>query len=106
MLGVGVELEAEGHDASGGACGLGVDREGATGGPEMQVALSTAEQNSACVSAEYAAPGEGGLDYSLIMRSYAALPWRVPIIAQYLTPRAAPRVYEFKSEHFGRIALG
>ncbi|CAN5730605.1 sugar phosphate isomerase/epimerase [soil metagenome] len=51
------------------------------------------------VAAGYAAPGVGGMDYSLVMRLHAALPERVPIIAQDLTAEDARRVYSFLAEH-------
>lgn len=54
------------------------------------------------VSEGYAAPGVGGLDYSLVMRLHADLPAAVPVIAQDLTAEDAPRVYEFLARHAQR----
>ncbi len=52
----------------------------------------------------YAAPGTGGMDYELVMRLHAALPHRVPVIAQDLAAADAPRVAAFLAEHAASAA--
>ncbi len=58
------------------------------------------------VSAGYAAPGMGGLDYELVMRLHASLPRLVPVIAQDLTADDAPRVAAFLAERAASAASG
>jgi sugar phosphate isomerase/epimerase len=51
------------------------------------------------VASGYAAPGQGVMDYHLVMRLHRQLPEPVPVIAQDLTADDAARVHGFLADH-------